>query len=544
MVEHRGGWCLIQAQGLSAGCVTSPARGPALTAPTEVVEPRQVRCLSLEESASDDPRNFTFKKCQKPPLCARGPDRDDLVAYVPACAMTCTWCFSAIAAIDAALRRGRRGGPDVHVAWRTRRPRWPPRRRLRARAEALELRLLAAADDVAEATGARSTADLAGRPDPRGPRHRTPPRRRWRPRSDQRWTQTAEAFAAGERRTSPRRGVIAEALDALPEVLGEDLLAKAETLLVTEAATLGPREAESSVPGAGVTWPPRSPRKPSTSGCWPPNAAPPPPPGCTYGPAATGPPTCTPGSPTTPPAGCAPTSTPSPHPAAATSTTGRPWTPRSVPSPRRSVGRVGQPPDRPATRPGVRRTPGEHPHQLAPPPRRHRHHGDRHPRPRHPGPRHRGGHHLHRRTPHRRQPRRLACQAGIIPAVLGGRSEVLDVGRRETPGPPTPSRKASNLRDHELHRPSAGPCRPPTDAHAHHPLVPRRRGQPEGLPSLPCTFHRPPRATTPPGSTTSTTPTKQDQLAETPTDLPKAHGAPGPRQPAGAGSRTTKSACH
>ena len=42
--------------------------------------------------------------------------------------------------------------------------------------------------------------------------------------------------------------------------------------------------------------------------------------------------------------------------------------------------------------------------------------------------------------------RRLACQAGIIPAVLGGRSEVLDLGRTQRLFN-TPQRKAMGIRD-------------------------------------------------------------------------------------------------
>ena len=112
--------------------------------------------------------------------------------------------------------------------------------RLIARAEAERLRVLAGAEDIADVTGARSTAAwLADETrDAHGVvrRHST-----LATTLDQRWTQTAAAFAAGQVNLAQTR-VIAEALETLPADLGEDLLDKAETLLVTEAATLGPRE--------------------------------------------------------------------------------------------------------------------------------------------------------------------------------------------------------------------------------------------------------------------------------------------------------------
>ena len=112
--------------------------------------------------------------------------------------------------------------------------------RVIARAQAEQLRVLAAADDVAEATGDRSTAtwlanqtrDAAGRGCAEA---------RLAAALDERWTQTAAGFAAGTLNLAQTR-VIAEVLAALPRELGEDLLAKAETLLVEEADKLGPRE--------------------------------------------------------------------------------------------------------------------------------------------------------------------------------------------------------------------------------------------------------------------------------------------------------------
>ena len=55
---------------------------------------------------------------------------------------------------------------------------------------------------------------------------------------DQRWTQVQAAFAAGEVNLAQVR-VIDKALTDLPKDLGEDLIAKAEAYLVTEAARSG-----------------------------------------------------------------------------------------------------------------------------------------------------------------------------------------------------------------------------------------------------------------------------------------------------------------
>jgi hypothetical protein len=191
--------------------------------------------------------------------------------------------------------------------------------RARARLEAVELKVLAASDDIAEATGDRSTATWLANTtrDAHGSVRR---KAALASALDQRWTQTAEAFAAGELNLAQAR-VIAEALQALPADLGGDLLAKAEALLVTEAATLGPRELK--VFGSRVLeyLAPDIAEEAEYQRLLAASAGLVPPPVCTCGPEATGPPTSTPGSPTTPPAGSGPTSTPSPHPAAATSAT-------------------------------------------------------------------------------------------------------------------------------------------------------------------------------------------------------------------------------
>ena len=117
-----------------------------------------------------------------------------------------------------------------------------------ARAEAARLRVLAAAGDIAETTGDRSTASwLATQTrDNHGAvrRHAA-----LAAALDRRWTRVADAFAAGAVNLAQTR-VIVEALDTLPSELGDDLRVKAEAYLVEKAATLGPKELR--VLGRGV----------------------------------------------------------------------------------------------------------------------------------------------------------------------------------------------------------------------------------------------------------------------------------------------------
>jgi hypothetical protein len=112
--------------------------------------------------------------------------------------------------------------------------------RAEARLQATKLRVLAAADDIAEATGDRSTASwLANHTrDAHGAVRR---QAALADVLDKRWVHAADAFAAGEVNLAQVR-VIADALAALPKDLSDDLLAKAEALLVEEATKLGPRD--------------------------------------------------------------------------------------------------------------------------------------------------------------------------------------------------------------------------------------------------------------------------------------------------------------
>jgi hypothetical protein len=114
--------------------------------------------------------------------------------------------------------------------------------RLRARADALDLALLAAsAVDVAEETGARSTAVWAAdatREAHGAVRHRA----RLATALDRKWRLVADALAAGTVNLAQAR-VIAEALDALPkDDLPDGILGKAEEWLVEQATRFAPRE--------------------------------------------------------------------------------------------------------------------------------------------------------------------------------------------------------------------------------------------------------------------------------------------------------------
>lgn len=112
--------------------------------------------------------------------------------------------------------------------------------RVIARAQAEQLRVLATAGDVAEATGDRTTASWLATATRDAP-GRVRADARLAAALDQRWTQVAAALGRAAVNLAQAR-VIADALEALPTDLGEDLITKAETLMLTEANHLGPRE--------------------------------------------------------------------------------------------------------------------------------------------------------------------------------------------------------------------------------------------------------------------------------------------------------------
>ena len=110
----------------------------------------------------------------------------------------------------------------------------------RARIDAELMRVLAVADDVAEATGARSTAAWLA-DETRDAHGRLRADARLAVALDSRWHTVRKAFGKGEVNLAQVR-VITDALQALPKDLGEDLLAKAEEFLVDKAAHHGPRD--------------------------------------------------------------------------------------------------------------------------------------------------------------------------------------------------------------------------------------------------------------------------------------------------------------
>ena len=112
--------------------------------------------------------------------------------------------------------------------------------KVRARAEAWDLRLLAASGDIAEATGARSTATWVAveTRDAHGAVRR---RASLASALDERWGQVGSSLEAGVLNLGQAR-VIVEALDALPDDLEPALVGKAQAHLVEQAAEFGPRE--------------------------------------------------------------------------------------------------------------------------------------------------------------------------------------------------------------------------------------------------------------------------------------------------------------
>jgi len=108
------------------------------------------------------------------------------------------------------------------------------------RAQAQQLRVLATADDVAEQTGSRSAAAWLA-DETRDAPGRVRADARLADLLDQRWTRLAAAFGRGRVNLAQAR-VIADALSALPPQISDDLLTKAEIYLVEQAAEFGPRD--------------------------------------------------------------------------------------------------------------------------------------------------------------------------------------------------------------------------------------------------------------------------------------------------------------
>ncbi len=112
--------------------------------------------------------------------------------------------------------------------------------RVIARAQAEQQRILAVADDVAEVTGARSAAAwLADRTNDSPARLRAD--KKLADALDARWTKLQAAFREGAVNLAQVR-VIDKALADLPKGLDSGLVAKAEEILVAEASHHGPRD--------------------------------------------------------------------------------------------------------------------------------------------------------------------------------------------------------------------------------------------------------------------------------------------------------------
>ena len=98
--------------------------------------------------------------------------------------------------------------------------------------------------------------------------------------------------------------------------------------------------------------------------------------------------------------------------------------------------------------------------------------------------------------------RRVACDAGIIPAVLGGKSEVLDLGR---------ARRLHNRAQRIKATIEQGGCIaeghdcPPAFTQMHHPLEWSKGGGPTATAG--CSAHQPTATSTTPATPTNASPT-------------------------------------
>ena len=129
------------------------------------------------------------------------------------------------------------------------------------------MRVLVDADEIAGATGTRSTAHWLAD----ATRDNIGPIRRLSVLAeapDERWTEVRAALASGAVDV-PQAHVIVEALDALPAALDPESRAKAEAHLISEAGHFGPKELRRLGRGLLEVVTPRSPTRPSTSDWWP-----------------------------------------------------------------------------------------------------------------------------------------------------------------------------------------------------------------------------------------------------------------------------------
>ena len=112
--------------------------------------------------------------------------------------------------------------------------------KVRARLDAVQMAVVAAADDVAVETGARSVAAWLATETRDSHAHARQVERLGQALGC-RWRQAGEALAAGRLSTAQAQ-VITRALDELPADLDRALVAKAEVHLVNQATAFGPRD--------------------------------------------------------------------------------------------------------------------------------------------------------------------------------------------------------------------------------------------------------------------------------------------------------------
>ena len=183
--------------------------------------------------------------------------------------------------------------------------------RVKARVVAEELRVLAVSGDIAEETGDRSTATWLATKTREA--HGTVRRHAALAASlGSRWTRTADALGDGDLNLAQAR-VIVEALDALPEDLGDDLVVKAEAYLVEQAQVFGPRELRHLGRGVLEHLAPEIADEAEYQRLLAEETRAQAATRLDSDPAVTGRPASTPASPTTPRTGCGPTWTPTPR---------------------------------------------------------------------------------------------------------------------------------------------------------------------------------------------------------------------------------------
>ena len=185
--------------------------------------------------------------------------------------------------------------------------------RVISRAEAVRLRVLAASDDIAAETGDRSTATWLATQT--RDNHGTVRRHAALAAAlGGRWARTANALGAGDVNVAQAR-VIVEAMEALPDELGDDLVVKAEAYLVEQARVFGPRELRNLGRGVLEHLAPEVADEAEYQRLLADETRAQAATRLTSDLAVTGPPTSTPASPTTSRTGCGPTWTPTPPPA-------------------------------------------------------------------------------------------------------------------------------------------------------------------------------------------------------------------------------------